>query len=1085
MGVPAFYRWLSEKYPKIVQDVLEDRVHLAHDSGSIRSPFDCTRPNPSGLECDNLYIDMNGIIHPCSHPEHGPQPKTEEEMYENVCRYVDRLFRAVRPRKLLYLAIDGVAPRAKMNQQRSRRFRSAQEAREKRELENELKQSLVQQGHKFESSKEEWDSNVITPGTRFMLNLSEYIRFYIRRRISTDKAWRNITVIFSDASIPGEGEHKIMAHIRHQRCQPTHDPNLVHVLHGLDADLIMLALATHEAHFYILREEVLFGRKSAEHAEQRKNESGFTDKQKQLDEAAGADAMELPENKTKPLQRISIPILRDYLAFEFRECNNVPFRERSFERLLDDIVFLCFFVGNDFLPHLPSLDIRDGGLDYLFNVYKRVLPTLGDYITNHGGEVNLSHVDVILAEVASIEDYVFEMKHQNEENEKKRQEQYKARKKLLTKDGSAPLANGGVIEADIPKVQGRAARILAQSNGMTALGKDHANECKHNSFSENAQVAEELKASLLSSDGTGKRKVEEINPEEETEEVDNIDIDDDVVSGATGGIDDDEDSEFDQEAHDESKRILKQKLKEAEQKKLDEYAKSVEDKVRFHEKGWKTRYYSDKCKADDVAENGGREHMYRSYIVGLCWVMKYYYNGCPSWKWFYPFHYAPFASDLKNIERFQNSCTNFDLGEPFRPIEQLMAVLPEDSSHAIPKASRWLMRDQESPIIDFYPKDIACDPNGKAMPWLWVVLLPFIDEDRLLSALKPTEKDWSDYEKLCNARGLSDGYVYCHVSHSLAASITPVIESRSNAAIEDGPISGQLSLPLSTEVYPLDKKSTIFPPKTSHKIENSHNIDGLLTTPIDANAALCAAFQEPSMKKHLSIILKGAKPPDSILEASDYQIRRPRLNRGGGTIANLGTAREGASHQSGYGSMNISSYERQLAERSGRGHQMNQAGTRAWGAMEPSVKRQRYDNNGGHPNRLYQNPFHQQSNYRGNNNVSGTSQFNSGVYNHNSNPRWQPPPHLRQPGHQQFQPNNSIPIPPPPSSRQRYSFQNFASRQVGRGQQGYSHRLPQPGRGNGSSAPIRSGVSSDVMNNLRNQLSSTLNRSKTNNDQRR
>lgn len=587
MGVPAFYRWLSEKYPKIVQDVLEDRVHLAHQSGSIRVPFDCTRPNPSGLDCDNLYIDMNGIIHPCSHPEHGPQPKTEEEMYENVCRYVDRLFRAVRPRKLIYLAIDGVAPRAKMNQQRSRRFRSAQEARERKELENELKDSLVKQGHKFDTSKQEWDSNVITPGTPFMLNLSEYLRFYIRKRISSDNAWKNITVIFSDASIPGEGEHKIMSHIRNQRGQPTYNPNLVHVLHGLDADLIMLALATHEAHFYILREEVLFGRRSAEMAEQRKNESGFTDKQKQLDEAAGAEAMELPENKTKPLQRISIPVLRDYLAFEFRECSNVPFRVKSFERLLDDIVFLCFFVGNDFLPHLPSLDIRDGGLDFLFNVYKRVLPTLGDYITNHGGEVNLSHVDVILAEVASIEDYVFEMKHQNEESEKKRQLEMKERQKRLTKDGSAPLANSTDMEQGTSKIKGKAARILSQSAGLTALGKSNANESTYKTSKENKDAAAQLKASLCVVEELGKRKAEEVTVvncnDDDVEEDVSEDIDEDFCTE----IEDEYESEFDQEAHDESKRVLKQKLKEAEQKKLDDYAKKVEDKVRFHEKGWK------------------------------------------------------------------------------------------------------------------------------------------------------------------------------------------------------------------------------------------------------------------------------------------------------------------------------------------------------------------------------------------------------------------------------------------------------------------------------------------------------------------
>ena len=136
-----------------------------------------------------------------------------------------------------------------------------------------------------------------------------------------------------------------MAHVRLQRTQPDYNPNLVHVLHGLDADLIMLALATHEAHFYILREEVLFGRRGAEEAERRREQSGFRDKQKALDEGAGPEAMDLLENKTKPLQRISIPILREYLAFEFQECNHVPFSEVSFERLIDDIVFLCFFVG--------------------------------------------------------------------------------------------------------------------------------------------------------------------------------------------------------------------------------------------------------------------------------------------------------------------------------------------------------------------------------------------------------------------------------------------------------------------------------------------------------------------------------------------------------------------------------------------------------------------------------------------------------------------------------------------------------------------------------------------------------------------
>ena len=1015
MGVPAFYRWLSEKYPKIVQDVLEERVPVAGSGSTLPLlPLDVTGPNPSGLECDNLYIDMNGIIHPCSHPEQGPQPKTEEEMYENVCHYVDRLFRVMRPRKLLYLAIDGVAPRAKMNQQRARRFKSAQEARELLQLEEHIRDELEQNGQAVPPVKKPWDSNVITPGTKFMLRLAEYLRFYIRQRISTDKSWQKIRVIFSDASIPGEGEHKIMAHVRLQRAQPGYDPNTVHVLHGLDADLIMLGLATHEAHFYISREEVVFGRKSQEVADQRRMESGFNDAQRVLDEKVGPDAMNLLINQQKPLQRVSIPILREYLAAEFATLlssrSPLPFAP-SLERLIDDFVFLCFFVGNDFLPHLPSLDIRDGGLDYLLNVYKRVLPGLGDYITGSGGKVNLSQVDVILAEVGAIEDYVFNMKYENEQREKERRQD---RRKRGASFKPPPLGNQETKNSEKPKVMGRAAKILEKQKRGEELAKlsrghqakEEARKVKkahHMMQDDNDKAAQALRESLMKpkeEDGepqnfgndngddepmkeqadkdtqvTCEEKAANVRPGSkrplDDEEVRKEESSEDTVKKEPGVVgeaedefdaDDDEEEEESLVADGDKPRIedtlevvnpevvnaFKTRVKDAQQKQLDEFSKNVVDNVRLHEAGWRDRYYTDKCKADDINGNGGREHLFRSYVMGLCWVMKYYYDGCASWKWFFPFNYAPFASDLRNIERFEKDCRSFELSTPFNPVEQLMAVLPSDSSHAIPKASRWLMEDEESPIIDFYPKEVPVDPNGKAMPWLWVVLLPFIDEDRLLAAMTPTMTKWTKEELLCNARGLDDGYLYVHRSHSLSKKLSNVLGAgKANcsktrltdaAAYDCAGFSGSVRPPLSNELYQVDEDTAISPPSTAGRIDRPSD-DSVFADSFD-NYAVCVAFSEPLKLSHKSFLLPGTKLRAPVLSEHDKMIRRPRLNRFGGTIANLGTANAN-SYQSGYGSMNISNYERQLADQTGRGGQMNQAGTRGWGTLEPVSKRHR------------------------------------------------------------------------------------------------------------------------------------------------
>ena len=102
MGVPALFRWLSRKYPKIISPVIEEQ---SEEVDGAKIPVDTTKPNPNGVEYDNLYLDMNGIVHPCSHPEDRPPPSTEEEMMLEVFKYTDRVVNMVRPRKLLMIAV--------------------------------------------------------------------------------------------------------------------------------------------------------------------------------------------------------------------------------------------------------------------------------------------------------------------------------------------------------------------------------------------------------------------------------------------------------------------------------------------------------------------------------------------------------------------------------------------------------------------------------------------------------------------------------------------------------------------------------------------------------------------------------------------------------------------------------------------------------------------------------------------------------------------------------------------------------------------------------------------------------------------
>ena len=101
-----------------------------------------------------------------------------------IFSYIEHLFSKIRPQKVFFLAIDGVAPRAKMNQQRSRRFRTAQEAKE-----NVAK--ARQRGEDIPDSAP-FDSNCITPGTVFMQKLQLQLEYFIAKKVAEDSNWRNV-----------------------------------------------------------------------------------------------------------------------------------------------------------------------------------------------------------------------------------------------------------------------------------------------------------------------------------------------------------------------------------------------------------------------------------------------------------------------------------------------------------------------------------------------------------------------------------------------------------------------------------------------------------------------------------------------------------------------------------------------------------------------------------------------------------------------------------------------------------------------------------------------------------------------------
>lgn len=100
-------------------------------------------------------------------------------------------------------------------------------------------------------------------------------------------------------------------------------------------------------------------------------------------------------------------------------------------------------------------------------------------------------------------------------------------------------------------------------------------------------------------------------------------------------------------------------------------------------------YYREKL---GITDRSGVERLAGFYLQGMQWVMDYYYNGVQSWNWFFPYHYSPRVTDLvPGSRQLFEQMPPFEMGEPFSPFEQLLAVLPARSKILLPEPLRELM----------------------------------------------------------------------------------------------------------------------------------------------------------------------------------------------------------------------------------------------------------------------------------------------------------------------------------------------------------------------------------------------------------
>mmetsp|Transcript_30240 Transcript_30240/g.96506 ORF Transcript_30240/g.96506 Transcript_30240/m.96506 type:complete len:913 (+) Transcript_30240:32-2770(+) len=840
MGVPTFYRYVHDRWPRCISDYVERPAESAE--------WD-RLPNPNDIEFDALYLDFNGIVHNATHPQDRPAPPNRQAMMMEIFRLVDRIVAAARPRRLLYIAVDGVAPRAKMDQQRARRFLAALErrgsaAKAVRDGGGDAPgtdgvDAAGESGHVGDdgAGRGAFDHNAITPGSAFMAELGACLRYYCAARTGSCSSWQGLCVVLSDSTVAGEGEHKIMDFIRQRRLQPGYDPDSSHCVYGLDADLVMLGLATHELSFHILREWVPIGAERfrltcdvcGRDGHSRETCAVYCAAQASCDAAQERAPHEADPVPDKRLEVLDVSLVREYILYALRPDAFMPGEPRirgpparhgasppaaaqssgkgdvagrvalhaipaaaptapwwDAERVLDDFVFLTFLVGNDFLPPLPHLAIRSGGLDVVLDVYRQARVSLGGYLLCEGG-LQLRPLARFFAALAAEEVFTI-----------RRRDALRAEKTAHRKRKPAGGGGGALGDLALPEsIPGACtAGQVVRDNGHTAGAS--AGETGHGPVIDASPGLPALPP----------------------------------MGQATGS--------------------------------------------------WRAGEYAARFGND--FDRAKLHRLCLAHVRGLAWCAHYYFHGCPDWRWHFGHHYAPYAADLAQVaaglveqdERSTSAHAPGGVAEaaaphmhgslaagvviggwgedgPLHPLQQLAAVLPPDSAALLPDSYQQLICSETSALAAYFPPDVPLDARGCRHAWQAVPLLPFVPLDLLLRELEGLPLRCEEERR--NAAGLERVYAHPEVARRMCPRLQLV--SPASGKGEDM-LAGPKWEVLSSSA-PIFGRARL----KGHKSSKASLITaplGLELPALDPASSVCLEMRAPARRPHVAALLHGATP---------------------------------------------------------------------------------------------------------------------------------------------------------------------------------------------------------------------------------